>query len=135
MLAWLRRPARAGLTPDIALGLVAWPTLIGGALAALLMAVDGRHRDFLIPEFWLLAALFLFHWTRSPRRLDWREGRREEGWLALVLIGIGPFAWGGARNLEAMTWTAVVIVLALPWLGAAREALRGAPALDPGKAQ
>ncbi len=123
MLGWLRRPSRAGLSADVALGLVAWPTLIGGALAALLMAVDGRHRDFMIPEFWLLAALFLYHWMRSPRRLDWRDGRREEGWLALVLIVVGPFAWGGPRNIEAMTWVAVAVVLGLPWLGAAVEAL------------
>jgi glucan 1,3-beta-glucosidase len=134
LLGWLRRPSRAELTPDIALGLVSWPALIGCALAALLMAVDGRHRDFLIPEFWLLAALFLYHWMRSPRRLDWRDGRREEGWLALVLIVVGSFAWGGPRNAEAMIWTAVAVAMALPWLGAAREALR-APALQPRKAQ
>jgi glucan 1,3-beta-glucosidase len=134
LLGWLRRPSRAELTPDIALGLVSWPALIGCALAALLMAVDGRHRDFLIPEFWLLAALFLYHWMRSPRRLDWREGRREEGWLALMLLVVGPFAWGGPRNAEAMIWTAVAVAMALPWLGAAREALR-APALQPRKAQ
>jgi len=134
MLGWLRRPSRAGLTPDVALGLVSWPTLLGGALAALLMAVDGRHRDFMIPEFWLLAALFLYHWLRSPRRLDWRPGRCEEGWLALVLIVVGPFAWGGPRNFEAMAWIAVAVALALPWLGAARAALRS-PALEPGKAQ
>jgi len=134
VLDWLRRPMRAGLSADVALGLVAWPTLIGGALAALLMAVDGRHRDFLIPEFWFPAALFLFHWLRSPRRLDWLEGRREEGWMALVLICVGPFAWGGPRNLEAMAWIVVSVALALPWLGAGLRALR-APALDPREAQ
>jgi glucan 1,3-beta-glucosidase len=134
LLAWLRRPARKGLTPDIAFGLVYWPTLAGGALAALLMAVDGRHRDFMIPEFGLLAALLLLHWWRSPRREEWRSDRRAEGWLALVLIVIGPFAWNGLDNIEGMGWIAVVLALALPWLAAGQQALR-APALDPGQPQ
>jgi len=134
VLAWLRQPLRSRLSPDVALGLVTWPTLAGGALAALLMAIDGRHRDFLVPEFWLLAVLILFHWMRSPRRLDWLEGRREEGWMALMLIGVGPFAWGGTRNIEAMAWIAVVVALALPWLGAGIQALR-TPALNPREAQ
>jgi exo-beta-1,3-glucanase (GH17 family) len=133
-LGWLRRPARGGLTPDVALGLVAWPTLMGAALAALLLAVDGRHRDFLVPEFWLLAALLLYHWLRSRRRRDWRAGQREAGWLALLLVLVGPFAWDGPFNREALAWVGICIALALPWLGAAREALRAAP-LDPGEPQ
>jgi glucan 1,3-beta-glucosidase len=133
LLTWMRRPSRAGLAPDIALGLVVWPTLAGGALAALLMAVDGRHRDFLIPEFWLLAVFILFHWLRSPRRIDWLEGRREEGWMALILVCVGPFAWDGPRNIEAMAWIAVAVALALPWLAAAVQALR-VPAFEPRKA-
>jgi exo-beta-1,3-glucanase (GH17 family) len=134
LLAWLRRPSRDGLSPDVALGLVVWPALAGGALAALLMAVDGRHRDFLIPEFWLLAAMMLFHWLASARRDRWRKNRREEGWLALVLIGVGPFAWDGPHNLEAITWIGVVVALALPWLAAGWEALRVA-AFDPRQAE
>lgn len=134
LLTWLRRPARAALTPDIALGLVAWPVLAGGALAALLMAVDGRHRDFFIPELWFSAAALLAHWLASPHRDRWRDDRREEGWLALVLIVIGPFAWGGPRNIEAMGWIAVVVALALPWLAAGWQALR-TPALDPRQAE
>ena len=134
LLAWLRRPSRDRLSPDIALGFVVWPVLAGGALAALLMAVDGRHRDFLIPEFWFLAAMILYQWLASPRRRPWREDRREEGWLALVLIVIGPFAWDGPHNLEAMTWIAVIVVLALPWLGAAWQALR-VPAFNPRQAE
>ncbi len=134
VLAWLRRPSRDMLGPDIALGLVSWPVLIGGALAALLMAVDGRHRDFFIPELALPAALLLFHWCVSPRRSDWVKDRREEGWLALVLAVVGPFAWDGPRNIEAMTWIGVVFMLALPWLGAAWHALR-VPAFDPGEAK
>lgn len=134
LLAWLRRPSRETLSPDIALGLVSWPILAAGALAALLMAVDGRHRDFFIPELGLPAALLMFHWWTSPRRRDWQEDRREEGWLALVLAVIGPFAWDGPRNYEAMAWIVVVLALALPWLAAGWRALR-APALDPGQAQ
>jgi hypothetical protein len=122
------------MTPDIALGLVAWPVLAGGALAALLMAVDGRHRDFFIPELWFSAAALLAHWLASPHRDRWRDGRREEGWLALVLIAIGPFAWNGLRNLEAMGWIVVVVALALPWLAAGWQALR-TPALDPRQAE
>ena len=133
LLAWLRRPSRGSLSPDIALGLVSWPVLVGGALAALLMAVDGRHRDFFIPELGLSAALLLFHWCMSVRKRDWCDDRREEGWLALVLGVIGPFAWDGPHNVEAIAWIAVVLALALPWAAAAWQALR-APTLDPRKA-
>ncbi len=134
LLSWLRRPSRDSLSPDIALGLVSWPVLVGGALAALLMAVDGRHRDFFIPEFGLPAALLLFQWAMSPRKRDWCDDRREEGWLALVLAVVGPFAWDGPRNVEAISWIVVVLALSLPWLVAGLQALR-APAFDPRKAE
>ena len=51
-----------------------------------------------------------------------------------MLIVIGPFAWDGPHNLEAMTWIAVIVVLALPWLGAAWQALR-VPAFNPRQAE
>lgn len=134
LVAWLRRPTREGLTPDVMLGFVVWPVLASGALTALLMGADGRHRDFFIAEFWLVGVLILFQWLCSPRWQEWRDDRRPEAWMAIVLVVFGVLAWDGFGNREAMGWIAVSLLLAAPWLLAVPSVLRP-PAFEPGEAQ
>jgi hypothetical protein len=123
------RRRRAALTPDIAL---AWSL----AHACRRSWPRGSWRwtaGTAISSFELcLRRALLAHWLAPPHRNRWRDDRRED-WLALVLIAIGPFAWGG-RNIEAMGWIVVVVALALPWLAAGWQALR-TPALDPRQAE
>lgn len=133
VLAWLRRPTRRSYGPEIGLGLLAWTTLIAAAVMALVLAVDGRHRDLPIAGLWLPAAAFLFHRLATARDADWSRDRREEGWLALLTLLAAPFAWDGSQGYEPMAWIVVGLALALPWLGACKRVL-GAPFVEPGRA-
>ena len=134
VLAWLRRPSRERATPEIMLGLLAWAILVSAAIMAVVMSVDGRHRDFPVAGLWLPAVAFALHWLRTgPAR--WIGGRLEEGWLALLTAAFAPFAWDGFGDPEAYIWIVLAILLALPWLGAGLSALRSSTgAVKPSRA-
>ena len=133
VLAWLRRPSPTAYTPEIGLGLLAWAVLIASAVMAVVLAIDGRHRDFPLAGLWLPAAAFILHRLKGADSRAWIRGRREEGWLALVIVALAPFSWDGVQNVEAMAWIVLAVALATPWLGAMRRVLRS-PSVEPGGA-
>ncbi|MEO5336371.1 MAG: hypothetical protein H7841_05700 [Magnetospirillum sp. WYHS-4] len=122
VVACLRRPSRLACTPAMAMGILTSLMLVAGAAIALIIAVDGRHRDFPIPIFWLPAlVLAARHWL-GPEEGPGAD-HREEGWMAIVLVVAGFGGLDGLRNVEAMAWCATCLVLAAPWLSAARHEL------------
>ncbi|MBI4183318.1 MAG: glycoside hydrolase family 17 [Proteobacteria bacterium] len=137
-LAWLRRPSRAGADAALLLGAMHGLAALGAAYLSITLAFDSRHRDIPLALFGLPAAAALVRWLMVPGTgIENADDRREEGWLALVLLIAGAFALDGPANWQAMAWLALALALALPWLGFARaEALRiVSPGLDPGRAQ
>lgn len=122
VIAKLRHPAKAHWTPSLVMGVLASVMLLSGAALALIIGIDPRHRDFPIPIFWLPALILAIrHWMGQDEIPG--VDHREEGWLAIVLILGGLGGLDGFRNLEAMAWAGNCLVLALPWLGAARHEL------------
>jgi exo-beta-1,3-glucanase (GH17 family) len=108
------------LSRDRVLGLMRWAVLLPAAVAALALAADGRHRDFL-PLAFVLPGLAL-------AVLAWRgrgglPGRPEDAWVALLLAVAGPLAVDAPGNLEAFAWAGVCLLLALPGLPAAGREL------------
>jgi len=81
--------------------------LVPGVMAALALAVDGRHRDFLTLAFLLPAAALILHDRRD------RPANPAEAWLAGALLVCGPFAIDALVNREALVWA--LCCLALAW--------------------
>lgn len=123
---WLRRPRRAEWTPGLALGLLQATTGLWGAIDALLLAIDGRHRDFPISFLWLPALLWTLRYVlqRFGSGTSDPTDRREEGWLAGALVLGGLFSLDVPGNIEATAWAVVCLGLAFPWLGALGTELR-----------
>jgi len=117
---WLRRPTRDGLSLSLLLGGVQALAAIAAAYLCITYAFDPRHRDVPIAMFALPAVALLAHWLVPGWRPEPPNGadRREEGWLALVLLVAGAVSLEGFGNREAMAWFAVAAALALPWIGA-----------------
>lgn len=113
----------------VLLGAFQGAVLLSGAAVALLMAADGRYRDFLTLAYALPAAALAWLALRvGPPPGDCPE----EGWAAAVLLVSAPLAIDDLGNAEAIAWAACCAVLALPWLRfAGREALRNVAALLP----
>lgn len=123
VIGCLRKAKRADCTPSLVLGFLTSIMLVSGAALALIIAIDPRHRDFPIPIFWLPGlVLAVRHWLGQDEVPG--ADHREEGWLAMVLVVAGFGGLDGFRNHEAMAWAALCLLLALPWLGAARHELQ-----------
>lgn len=128
VFAWLRHPNRM---PDRALGL-SLLLLLGAYPAAVLalgLAVNMRHQD--IPWMYFLPSALLAL-TVALRGLGRQVQGRAEAWLGLILLGCAPFCYDGPFNRPAMLWMGLLVLLALPWLGAlGRELLGWLPQRDP----
>ena len=143
-----RGSAVRALSLRAALGLLHGVVMLTAAVAALLLAADGRHRDFLTLAYALPAAGFaLVFWQQrraapapaappagaqplsaqlSPAQPSPAPpGRHSEaGWLATTVGVCGALAIDHPGNLEAWAWAACCALLALPWLRyAGREAV------------
>lgn len=103
----------AGAAADaVPWGAFRWAVLVPAGIAALALAVDGRHRDFLSLAFVLPAvALALAAWARRGVSV---ERRAEDAWIALLLTVAGPLAVDSLGNVEAVVWAGVCLLLAAP---------------------
>ena len=113
---------RAGIkwTCDDVMGVVNFGVLFLAAITALMLAVDGRHRDFATLALWLPAlAMLLGGFVRVP-------GTRyaEEGWLAMVLVVSSVWSIDHYGNIEAWIWAATCWAVAAPWTAAMRDEFR-----------
>lgn len=125
-LAALMELARRRRLPDAAgwSGLLRWAVLLPAVVLALLIAVDGRHRDFWTLAFWLPALDFALESWRGRSRNGATDARAEEGWIAGLLLVSAPFCVDRLVDHEALAWAACCVVLAAPWLGATVIELR-----------
>lgn len=93
--------------------------LLIAAMTALMLAVDGRHRDFATLALWLPAlACLIAGFVRAPG-----ERYAEEAWLAMVLIASSLWSIDHYNNIEAWKWAATCWAIAMPWAGAMRDEL------------
>jgi len=102
------------------LGALNFTVLFIATLTALLLAVDGRHRDFATLALWLPALAFLLGGFVRVQGVRFAE----EGWLALVLIVSGVWSIDHYNNIEAWIWALTCWAVAAPWTGAIRDELR-----------
>lgn len=113
------RRANARWDGAMTLGLLTTGVLLIASMTALMLAVDGRHRDFATLALWLSALAFLLGGiVRAP-------GVRyaEEGWLAMILVVSSVWSIDHYNNTEAWIWAATCWAIALPWTGAMRDEL------------
>jgi len=125
-LAWLRAPDRAALGTPLYLGLVHLLSVFTALVISLGLSFDARYRDFPLAAFSLAAvSLALLALNRGDHKKR-AEDRREEALLAALFIATGCLiAFNeGPQNTQAMTWSALAFIFALPWLGILRASLR-----------
>lgn len=108
--AWagLRRPQRILSTAQL-LGLTRGLLLFAAAVAALLLFVDPRYRDFPILLYLMPAAVFgVIGWWRNP-------AGRAERLCAAVILAAGAGRWlAEPANPQAIGWLLTGVALALP---------------------
>ncbi len=109
---------QGSLSTEQKLGLCRWLVLLPAVIMAVMMAVDGRHRDFLTLAF-ILPALAIFFQARSIAGAD-QSRPPEEAWGTLILLIAGPMAVDHFGNWEALGWAATCLVFAVPGLPALR---------------
>ncbi|MGH6660339.1 MAG: hypothetical protein ACREB6_02260, partial [Rhodospirillales bacterium] len=112
--------AAAGMPPLPAAPMAAfrWLVLLPAAMAALALAVDGRHRDFLTLAFALPAAALIV--GGRDRHAD----TVADGWIGGALAACGPLAVDSLGNREAIAWAVCCLALAYPLRGAVAAELR-----------
>jgi glucan 1,3-beta-glucosidase len=119
-IGWLRRPFRM---PDArtAIALLRLAALSGAATVSLGLCFDPRYRDFPLAAYIVPAIGFAFIDLRGK---IWcaQSDRREEAVLSLILAGTAIFVIlnEGPRNLEAVAWCILSVLLALPGIAAWR---------------
>ncbi|MEX0693362.1 MAG: hypothetical protein WD075_02860 [Rhodospirillales bacterium] len=114
--------SRRALTAAQILGLFRWAVLLPAVILAVLMAVDGRHRDFLTLAFMLPAAALAFQFWRTDRSRGSRTP--EDAWMSLLLLVSGPLAIDVPGNFEAFGWAMTCLLLAVPGLPALAAEVR-----------
>lgn len=109
-------------TPTVWLGLFRWSVLFPATILSVLMAVDGRHRDFLTLAFVLPAlALAMQAWRHRHEAVD---RSAETAWASAMLIVAGPLAVDAPGNGEAIAWAGTCLLLASPGVPAIVAELR-----------
>lgn len=117
VLAWPHRFWAVTITPSLWLGMLQGIAVFAATAIALALVFDPRYRDFPTVAFLIPAVGFLAA-GRSP------PGRREERWLAWILV-IAALVGGvheGFQNWQAWGWTITCLALAWPWLGLRKRA-------------
>ena len=104
---------------EVILSFVNLMVLFLAATTALMLAIDGRHRDFATLAFWLPALAFLASGVIRAPAVRYAE----EAWFAMVLVVAGVFAIDHYANWEAWAWTLCCWALAAPWAGAMKDEL------------
>lgn len=123
-LAWLRRPHYGWFDRALTLGLLRALMLFGGAAIAMQMLFDPRYRDFMTATYLIPAVGFLvLGWLQRDQTPVGANAAtpdfREERWLALIMTGctlVSVVREGLFVNYEAMAWTAILLLVAAPWL-------------------
>lgn len=110
------------LTPEQIQGLLRWSVVLPAVMLAVLMAIDGRHRDFLTLAFILPAAALAVQFWRTDRNRASRAP--EDAWVCLLLVISAPLAIDVPGNLEALGWTMACLLLAVPGLPALAAEIR-----------
>jgi len=110
------------LTPEQIHGLLRWSVVLPAVMLAVLMAIDGRHRDFLTLAFILPAAALAVQFWRPDRNRASRAP--EDAWVCLLLVISAPLAIYLPGNLEALGWTMACLLLAVPGLPALAAEIR-----------
>lgn len=125
---WLA--TRAGGVPM--LGLLRLAVFTGAATVALALAFDGRYRGFPIAAYGVAAILLTFLQIRSAAFLATVADGRVERAFSLILCGCALYlVWlEGPKNLQAVSFAAILLVLALN-LGGAWRGLSPAAAARP----
>jgi glucan 1,3-beta-glucosidase len=116
VLGWLRRPTAADLDAGLALGLLQGLAVFAAAVHVLGLVFDARYRGFPVAHYLVPAVGFLVLWLAGPAAGDDGD-RAEEAWLAAILVPGAlavPFLEGLA-NEQALVFSAVAVVLGLPW--------------------
>lgn len=85
---------------------------------SMVLAIAPRHRDIPLAAFALPALALAIRLARRTGGGD----RREEAWLAVLLIGCGLWQLEPS-NPGSLAWLLVCLLLALPWGGALRGEL------------
>jgi glucan 1,3-beta-glucosidase len=104
-----------------AIALLRLAALSGAATVSLGLCFDPRYRDFPLAAYIVPAIGFAFIDLRGK---IWcaQSDRREEAVLSLILAGTAIFVIlnEGPRNLEAVAWCILSVLLALPGIAAWR---------------
>jgi glucan 1,3-beta-glucosidase len=116
VLAWLRKPLPAQATRPVVLGLLRLLAVGGGLATSLGLVFDPRYRDFPVAAFLVPAAGFALAFLFAGRRSRTTDGAAEELWLGtlLALAGVVIALREGFANDQALSWTALCLLLALP---------------------
>lgn len=85
-----------------------WAVLLPAAVIALLLAIDGRHRDFLTLAF-LMPAIALV--LAGPLR---GAVSPSLAWVGMALAVSGPLAIDHVGNMDALAWAGCCLLLAWP---------------------
>lgn len=101
-----------------------WLTLLqlmstlGASVVSLGLAFDARYRDFPSLAFAVPALAHLLLLVTGRDRLVTDSDRREEALLSLILVAasLAVPAIEGLQNARALIWTAMALLIALPWI-------------------
>ncbi|MFI5401145.1 MAG: glycoside hydrolase family 17 [SAR324 cluster bacterium] len=109
-------PVSRGAWPGYWLAVLAWSSRFTATVVALLLAVDGRHRDFLTLAYVLPGAALALPAAQSPSGAP-HGPQPEAGWVAGALAVLGFCAVDHPADREAWAWALCCVLLAAPWLG------------------
>jgi exo-beta-1,3-glucanase (GH17 family) len=109
-------------------GILRFAVFAGAATVALALTFDGRYRGFPLATYGLAAILFLVIQVRAGRLLqpaadpELTDGRLARA-FSVIFVGCGCFLlWAeGVKNLEAVAFVAILILLTLNLAGAWRR--------------
>lgn len=112
-LAWAKVRARQAVSSADLLGLTRGLLLFAAAIAALLLFVDSRYRDFPTLLYFTPAAVFgVIGWWQGP------SGRAERIFAWVTMLSV-IFRWlPEPSNPQAIGWLGVGLILAVPLLAA-----------------
>jgi exo-beta-1,3-glucanase (GH17 family) len=86
-----------------------WMAALPVAMLALAIGFDGRHRDLPVMGLWLPAIALLVVARHSA---DAGRPSREEAWLSVVFAVSAVLSFDGLRNVEMMSWSAIMLMFA-----------------------